>query len=406
MMQIKAPSNPFYAYVMLSIGDHDITALPPKHLESFNYERVTKEHSNKVMFSLHDETALVIESWLLDSVVDGSIPCSWRYGYSTGATSPTFTGMITDYDIDFTTTGVTLNLEGISMGLSSFGEPLTQTWENMDIHEIVSDLAKMSGWSVKYIESCEPIYDDVDADGVQLKKKFVCNNLPAVKFIEQELKPLARKVGTGESDFRFYFDDSEDEPQIVFAPPSYTDGIEAGDSAYYEFAWGTDDTKSPVISFNPSYSGVVTAFNGASNVSVSGVDKLKNQMFNIKHSSSNGVGGEYTQIVGGSSYSLDEAKAVSAKMFYTQANQSYPAELVIVGDPTIVPMSMISILVLNKDGLPHHSSGAYIVTQVVDDITGGDFTTTLSLIKNPLDIEEIMNINFGEGYAPAKPQTP
>lgn len=403
MMQIKAPDSPYYAYVELQIGNHNISKLPPNHIESFNYERVTKDSSNKLIMTLHDESALLIESMIMDSIVDGSIPCTWRYGYTNGVSSPTYSGMITEYDLDFTSIGVSLNIEGISNGLNGFGSPITKTYENMDIHEIVKEIANEQGWGIEYIETCETIYDDVDSDGNQTKKKYVCSNLPAVKFIEQELKPYARKLGTGESDFRVYFDDSVNPPNLVFAPPSYVG--KSTNTYFYEFVWGNGDRNSPVISFNPNFSGVVTAFNGASTVDASGVDKLKNQMFRVRHSDSNGIESDHTQIIGGSSYSLDEAKSIAAKMFYTQANQSYPADLTIVGDPNVNPMSMVSILVLNKEGLAHHSSGAYIVTQVVDDISGGEFTTTLSLIKNPLEIKDVIKVVDGT-YIPSKTKTP
>ena len=49
-------------------------------------------------------------------------------------------------------------------------------------------------------------------------------------------------------------------------------------------------------------------------------------------------------------------------------------------------MVNIEVLVTNAEGIPHHSSGSYLVLSVVDDISGGTFESTANLIRNAMTI--------------------
>lgn len=99
--------------------------------------------------------------------------------------------------------------------------------------------------------------------------------------------------------------------------------------------------------------------------------------------------------VAGSSYDYETLKAVAKNVNKVAATLQYRATLVLVGQPGIVPNTTISILVLTREGLRHHSSGTYLISSVEDNVEGGSYTTTLLLMKNIKSIDEIKG--SGEG---------
>lgn len=62
------PANPHFAIVNCKIGDLNLTPIPPDTLESFTYERDTDSGiGNKFSITVHDETAIVMESYLAET---------------------------------------------------------------------------------------------------------------------------------------------------------------------------------------------------------------------------------------------------------------------------------------------------------------------------------------------------
>lgn len=138
------PETPHFAFVSFKIGDLDLTPIPPQHLEQFNYERVTKTGvGNKILLTVHDQTAVEIES----ALANGSHDCEFYYGYTDGFQSKVFTGTITQYDPAFTSVGVSLALEGTSQALAeSIADPKSITYKKMLISDIVKAEADSNGW--------------------------------------------------------------------------------------------------------------------------------------------------------------------------------------------------------------------------------------------------------------------
>ena len=62
------PANPHFAIVNCKIGDLNLTPIPPDTLESFTYERDTNMGAgNKFTIVVHDETAILMESYLAET---------------------------------------------------------------------------------------------------------------------------------------------------------------------------------------------------------------------------------------------------------------------------------------------------------------------------------------------------
>ena len=404
------PPNPYYAFVELTIGEFNMTLYPPEHLVSFTYNRKPLNSANKFSFSLFDETAIMVEYQLIQGYKD----IKFQYGYVGGVKSPVYSGQVTSYDIDFTTAGATLAAEGISSATSAFSKPRTKSYEGMRIDEIVQDIAQEEGWSVGKIVECQPV-----SDGDNPNKTFVRSNLTAPVFITQELIPFAKAASNGDSNYTLNFDDSGDETTVNFYPMIQASSINSNNSDAtsndkdsvkrdYEFQWGGGDRNSRVISFNPNYSGILKLVSGGATVDSKAVDKIANEMFHMsidnKTDESHTVLDEKAaydfssakRTIGGSSYTQDEMKHIAAYLWYT--NSSYPvtADMSILGDPLIQAFDLISMVMLNKDGIPHHSSGAYLIKEIEDTIEGGTFTTNLQLFRNAMHIgfDEAGGINI------------
>lgn len=396
------PPNPYYAFVELTIGEFNMTLLPPDHFISFNYNRKPLNAANKFTASLFDETAIMLEYQLIQGYKD----IKFQYGYVGGPKSPVYSGQVTSYDIDFNNAGATLNIEGISSSTSAFSNPRTKSYEGMRIDEIVREIANEENWEIGKLVECQPV-----SDGDNPNKTFVRSNLTAPVFITQELIPLAKAASNGDSNFVLNFDDSGDKTIVNFYPiiqASITgsDSVNEDKSSNdkdsvkrdYEFQWGGGDRNSRVISFNPNYSGILKLVSGGATVDAKAVDRIANEMFHM--SIDNTTDEIHTvldeksaydfssakRVIGGSSYTQDEMKHISAYLWYTNASYPVTADMTILGDPNIQAFDLISMVMLNKDGIPHHSSGAYLIKEIEDQIEGGNFVTNMQLFRNAMHI--------------------
>lgn len=387
------PNNPNFPVVDFWIQDYNLGSIPPHHLLSFTYDRSTLDEANVFSLSVFDESALALEML----IAEGAEECAFQYGYSGGAMSKKYYGMITDYNLQFTGRGVTLEIEGISTGVASYGKPKTITYSNKNIDDIVKEIAKDEGWKVGKIEPTQFVFsEEKNSDGTYKLKSFTRNNLSAVQFIKQELSPLAVSSTNNEGGYQLWFDDSTDPVTVNFAPASMKK-ITDDDVSFYELRYGVGN-QSPVLSFTPNFAGALAASQGAGTVDMTTIDKLANEMFKITYNKDSNpnklVSGSKTSVnpnkwmalLNNSSYGKDEASKLAATMWYKMANTSYGAVLELVGNPKLEPMSMCSVYVVNKEGIPHHTTGIYLTTQITDTIDGGSFTSTLQLIRNGLSV--------------------
>lgn len=76
------PSNPYNAIVNCKIGDLSLTPIPPNSLESFTFERDTSTGGNKFTIVVHDETAILIESYLAETAAKGNEGQSYDFAIS------------------------------------------------------------------------------------------------------------------------------------------------------------------------------------------------------------------------------------------------------------------------------------------------------------------------------------
>ena len=382
-------TNPFYAFFEIWIGEVNISLLPPQHTQQFTYIRKPYNSANKFIIALFDETALLVEQQL----VEGYQSIKFRYGYVNGTQSPTYSGMVTQYDVDFNPAGAILTIEGLSDSVSTFSNPKSDVYTDMTIDQIVRKIADEEGWTIGILEPCESV-----SDGNTPNKTFTRSNQNAQEFIVNDLIPDAKSAATGDSNYVLNFEDKEEGTVVNFYPQVQAAALSESEVHNYEFQWGAGDRKSKVLEFNPDYSGTLCLMSGGATVDSSTIDRITNNIVNMSFTNTDDPnrivladrsGYDYqgaTRFIGGSAQSYDEMKKTAAYLWYVNASSPVTADLTVMGDPLINAFDTVSIVMLNKDGLPHHSSGIYLVKEIEDDIVGGSFTTKMTLFRNSMEI--------------------
>lgn len=391
-----AIKNPYYAYIELTLGELVFT-VDSSRIMSMECSRFTSTSNNICTMTLLDETALVVEEAVVS--LGSEKNATFRYGYINGAVSPNYSGTITECVPDLSPSGATITLTIISKGLLSKGKPKPAVYSGTP-DEVVTQVAQEEGWQLGTIEPCFPVMssESIEPDGAnnqnQFKdKEYHRTNESALDFLKKKVLPTAQSANSGESNFKLYFDDSTDPPTINFHPDNWNQD----ERVMYSFKVGSADRNNEVLSFKPSINEGLSAILGASEVSAETIDALRNEMFQIKYNKSTltnrPVTGDYSDVppgyklsVGCSSYTSDEMEKKAATLWAKGLSATYPAELEIIGNPNISLQSIISMIVMTPGGLPHYSSGIYLVTSVTDTIEGGNFTTSVALIRNGLSI--------------------
>ena len=239
-------------------------------------------------------------------------------------------------------------------------------------------------------------------------KTFYRINMSGAQFIRQVLAPYCRSKATGQGAYRLWFND-ETSPdgapgvKLFFKPDQYSniknqlsDDLLENIDKTYEFSYGTGP-ESSVKDFNPNYSGMVTSVTGGYEVDATTMNAITNDIMQVRYgkgsdekrpstgdSTYDGLQGAYR--IGDSSYSLEEIQNRAANLWYNMAPYGYTADMTVLGDPMIDVQSLCSVTILTPLGIPHHSSGAYLIYHVTDSISGGTYETSMNMVRNALDI--------------------
>ena len=239
-------------------------------------------------------------------------------------------------------------------------------------------------------------------------KTFYRINMTGAQFIKQVLAPYCKSKKTGQGAYRLWFED-ETSPdgaagvKLYFKPDQYnqiedkmSENILPDIDRTYQFTYGSGP-QSSVIDFSPNYAGIVTSVTGGYEVEATTTDAITNDLMSLKYnrftdanrpstgdSTFDDLQGTFR--VGDSSYSYDEIATRAANLWYNMAPYGYTADMTVLGDPLIENQKLCSVAVYTPQGLPHYSSGVYLIYHVSDSISGGTFTTTMNLVRNAISI--------------------
>ena len=423
------PPNPYYAFIELELGDIKIYSDTRNNLiKSLNYIRsASDECANEITLVMYDDTSLVVESELIklkmrmygqdnkstgsDSQVPNLKPNDVnngsnevtnpqsannaitsfrvRYGYVGGLATGWLSFMLDDYSMNFDANGSTLTIKGYSQSIASAAVQHT-TVRKGSISDIVRQIASEEGWYVGYIVDTAPVLNEEGNE-----KVFYQTAKTSPMFINDTLIPLAKSADKGNGGYVLNFDDEGSVATVNFYPATEPP---ASQVVCYDFTYGVGDKNQSVISFSPSYKGTELMTDGAGTLTSETMDKLSNSMYksviNNRTEFNRSLTGTKSLYRYADSMlrpgipigSVDEANKLATNMWFQNSKSMYTATMDIMGDPRLGFFDNISIIVMNKYGQVHLSTGIYYVEQVTDTISGGEFTTSLDLYRNGLDI--------------------
>lgn len=383
-------SQPMMAFIDLYIGEQRLTFMPPRYIVSFEFHRVSEGNSDFIL-NIFDDYWEEIEH--LCSINSENI--RFRYGYVNGKQSKIYTARLTDYSMDFKSTGTMLTLKGLTTGALTNLNNIDLDTEVKNPTEAAKKIAKKAGWKVldKNFHPSQDVEFN-DRDSIAL-----INERPAT-YIINKLAPLAIRTYDGKGGYRFYLDESEDPPIAHFRPID----IDPNTLRTYVYMKGVD---SPVIDMQLTVNGVfggsvdgqlvTTGFN------TTFIDPDTKEIVTLSEdidSTRIDVTGRYSHTKSNQYYStLDAAgnsrQQMNAMLRYkvsSALNMPYEGYMVLVGDPEIDltlgdSSRTIRVLIVTDEGNLHHSSGLYMINDITDNIQSGVMTTTLHIIRHE-DIQD------------------
>lgn len=228
----------FTPYFMFSIGDYS-SVYEGKNLSvlSATITRQAKSDGKPALVSfeinLRDidrklESELIYQYAKQATVEEGSnikieenvLPqIEFEYGIPKISESPKYKGSITKVGYEIENRYISLTLEGTASSViddyNNTGE--VKVYKDMDIHEIVADIANMAGWEIGEITDCEPVYETNDS--YSDKKVYRLEKGQGFReFIIKNLIPEAKELETGIGDFRLYFRVEDGKERVYFTP--------------------------------------------------------------------------------------------------------------------------------------------------------------------------------------------
>lgn len=335
------------------------------------------------------------------------------YGYYNNSRSQMYHCTIKDATIEFTSYGTRVTVQAVSTSTAEGAQPQYKSYKTGNPAEIVKEIAQRDGWDIGTVVSTETVYDTpakvvkgktiIDKSKPAHKKVFTQNGVGDTEFINKTLIPYSYSNIDGSSDYVFWMTQGSTAPAVNFAPKTYKAQYDKANkngqpSKTYTFKWGSVSDTS-VRSFVPDYSLAKSSFKPDS-ISAVTLEKFSNAMFNTQYDKSNSswissyanstgyYSANYPLTLGGSTYTFQQLETTAARMWFLNMNNSYRATLNIIGDPTLEPQSAIAVIVMNPNGLPHHTSGIYLILSITDTIQGGLFNSALELIKLPTTPDE------------------
>ena len=377
-----------YPFVNVMLGDLDVSfedvrgSKRPLSLLSFTYNRTMLNAGNKVSLVLFDREETFIERAIAENYLD----LRFRYGWVRPDGSSHLTNMVTCAVLDYTPTfqvgGTEIALEAVTTFVAR-GTQRSKEHRGR-ISDVVRTIAEDNGWNHQIDRTTVVTNNSGDRETGRSEPVFQQTNQTDFNFI-LDLKKQAVRESDNKGYYTAYFNDTE---QVLhFHPPRVT----GDDVSRVYVRRGNLKTQNNVISFSPSIQGQLAGILGAYSAetpytdSVTGAEGVTR--VSVEDGESTGMGDASVTNAGSSTVSSpsdSEASAgvLASNRFETLFNQVNKAEMEVIGDPFIPVGSLVDVQVFYRNGQRAYVSGRYFVTEVEDTISGGTFTSQLSMVKN------------------------
>jgi len=443
------PPNPNHPTCQVQIGGQrntqnglilgtgfSLTPIPPQYVETFEYTQNMGAWSDQFRIRLFDPSWDVASGeealqaiGAAQQVNDAGVRSSASYGFDgletallswgyvgypgeqllsaafqqRGMWSGVRQAFIIGYSPRFLGTGVEIEITGQATSIGARLRSRSVTYPTQrgatSISEIVKQIAIRNGWQY-CIRPTLPLWEGKEP------KKFTQAQKDDIAYIQYDLIPLARPADNPDvTGYVVYYNSQTN--TLHFHPPK--DGQIVRHYIYARQQLGT------VLSFDPHVQPAFAAAMGGARLEVSGLDQFSKEHYNhvFDHvpdddPSKLGPGRPLRKVflndtelvnrqIESDVSSKDLAYGEGLSMYRTQQFGVMTADLVVVGDPTVLAGQLVRVTAFGKDGQPHWASGVFRINQATHLIEGGRYTTSFQLQRDYTPI----NTALREARAPS-----
>jgi hypothetical protein len=424
------PYDPHQAYFALSdlyIGDRVIVPTAPQRvnshdetggldlrLEEFQYS-IKSQGGNRALWRLFIRSWQDVEEIM--ALAEQKQSCSFSFGYTDieGGWVGPFNARIIGITPQFLQNGYSVSIEAIDDGTyqNAVKGPQTRSWQAIDGHisDIVAAIAQMNGWDTCIEETVPMPKERVYYQSQQTDLNFIIYVLAPLATSAVSRKHVTSDGGGGFGPYRCYLTQSATTKRITlhFHPVSAAQGSKA-DKLQREYVWGGVSNAATheygtVISFNPEYMSTAFAVLGASKFQGTSIDvayknvntvtaqgtDLEDRVMNSK------AGGRAVQVNLHNDvpsradtyvhHDIEYLKSVTGAHMFALRDLCFKASMEVLGDPYLIPFIKINVMVVRPiDGVLMYYD--WQVVNVVHTIVGGEFKTSMDLLRTPTGIRE------------------
>ena len=411
-MEPYIPPNPNTPFFRVKVGDVVLDPPKPKYLKSFSAS-IGGSTSFSVNLEMFDPEWKVLESLFAKNNLRFSV----QWGYWEGEISRWHHCVITNYVPNYNHYGVGISLSAHGYADIKMKDKIVSRSfpEGMRISDVVAEICRLNNWRIGRIEETVHIMDRSDhKTGQMVPKTWSFSQMSDLQFIRNTLCQYATSK-EGLSGYSFFLDEAEDPPVAYFYPFAKDYRLQSEVVYVYQ-----RDRMGVVKSFSPNLEGpVLLAMLGTSGSTYHSDDPYDrcsvrydvNYIDKTEQRSGPGNYEEHSQphsnkpvaerreeiqvaipnekgVFNNTNHlhSIpDEAKNKALSHNHNALYKTfYAAEMEILGDPRYDIRMLgkpIHILMYYGDGEVYTFSGKYLINEISHEISGGSYTTRLTLNK-------------------------
>ena len=424
--QSKTPM-PISTFIMLEIGSMTLGSAglsvgnDPTFIKSFMMSRVSQFSGNvqfsgpsplnngsmfdKAVFELSVHQDYNLERKIMEFLSKEGLNAAvrFRYGYVNGIKSVWYTGSISSFGLSSDMYNIKLTLAPKLPGDSQnkfFSETINQVTnkEYTRYSDIVTDIAKSQGWKIGLIVPTKKV-SEIEYPDTNMTPQYYINEVVIPQCISED------DEGGYAAEFK---PDDSGNPVFYFRPTTCKVNGSINIDQTFEFEFNVLPNGN-VLAFNPKLTDGLAAigensYTGSKENSFSSVSKDTKEMVtsDYKTDTSGGSGvfnangtvlaANETNVSMNASledsviYTASTVKGHLGEFVYTTA-MNPSAEIQIIGDPEIRSMDYVNVVAMypaksrNSGLVMHPSSGTYHIYSAIDNISNGQYTTTLNMYK-------------------------
>lgn len=396
----ELPTTPI---VKVWIGDYELSSLPPNYVVSFTMNRSPDINSGGSSFTLtlfdphwdEIEEALTKAAYVNENGVY-TTQTKVMYGYAEGVQSKIYKAYsAATYTIDLKNSGVLLTLSGIMEGTLDNTVSMNLGTGTNNPTEAAKAISREMGYQV--IDSNFEPSKSMDLSNTD---QYALVNDKPIDYINNTIAPQALRESDGSSGFRFYLDDTTSPPTAHFKVNEPTQST----VRTYVYQRGVNTT---VLDLQMNIEWIFGGGGDTSTVTsvTTQVIDERGVLTELSHNLDTArrtVTGDRTMTspnqsqtnINSSGYSVQQMDALLQYRMKTANIGGYKGTLRIMGDPGLKPSDFIRLITLTDKGILHHSSGVYLIEQLSDTVAGGEFTTSMQIVKTENLVDGLVIANY------------